>query len=245
MQQEEETSIETKCIFCDKILQKHEMVRYRRAISCIDCAVKQKNASNITMTPFYYFAGLGCLIGLTNFIYFTFHGLIFMPSNITSYVQPLVPYFAGMTTTLILISFGLYAISHDNLRIAGVIGMLTSLLAAATSALALFDYITTGPTYINEVVTYTKTLNYYPTTLATYSLLGLVAGIVILLHIADYKTENASIASAAFFFLSAFISMTTWTWIYAGFVHAFTYALAFVFFVTRKQPTEVESIQPL
>ena len=235
MQQDEIDDVEIKCIFCKRDLQKHEMVRYRGAISCGDCAEKQKQGSKRTSKPFYYLAGIGCLIGILNFIYFTFHGLIFLPGNTTSYIQPLVPYFAGMSITLGLISFGFYMITRDNLRIAGIIGMLTALLGASTSALALFDFVTTGPYYVLESITYTKTLNYYPTTVATYSLFGLVAAIVILLHMTDFKTENVSVASAAFFFISAAIVMTTSTLIIAVFIHAFTYALTFVFFITRER----------
>ncbi|MCJ7817534.1 MAG: hypothetical protein MUP60_01680, partial [Candidatus Thorarchaeota archaeon] len=112
------------------------MIRYRGAISCMDCAQKQKQGSKLTSKPFFYLAGIGCLIGIVNFIYFTFHGLIFLLGNETSYIQPLA-IFAGMTITLCLISFGLYMITRDNLRIAGIIGMLTALLAASTTALAL------------------------------------------------------------------------------------------------------------
>ena len=245
LQQEKENDIEIKCIFCERDLLKHEMIRYRGAISCRDCAEKQKHGSKLTSKPFYYLAGIGCLIGIVNFVYFTFHGLILLPGNETSYIQPLVPYFTGMTITLSVISFGLYMITRDNLRIAGIIGMLTALLAASTSALALFDFTTTGPYYVLESITYTKTLNYYPTTLAIYSLFGLVAGIVILMHMTDFKTENVSIASAAFFFSSAGIVMTTWTWYLAGLIHAFTYALTFAFFITRERRFEEESIQPL
>ncbi|TFG98272.1 hypothetical protein E4H12_06585 [Candidatus Thorarchaeota archaeon] len=245
MQQEVDNHIEIKCIFCERDLQKHEMIRYRGAISCMDCAEKQKQGSKLTSKPFFYLAGIGCLIGIVNFIYFTFHGLIFLPGNETSYIQPLASYFAGMTITLGLISFGLYMITRENLRIAGIIGMLTALLAASTTALALFDFATMGPYFVLDSITYTKTLNYYPTTLATYSLFGLVAAIVILLHMSDFKTENVSIASASFFLLSASIVMTTWTWYLVGLIHAFTYVLTFAFFVTRERPFEEEPIQLL
>jgi hypothetical protein len=245
LHQDENNDVEIKCIFCERDLQKHEMVRYRGAISCGVCAEKQKRESKLTSKPFFYLAGIGCLIGIVNFIYFTFHGLILLPGNETSCIQPLVPYFAGMTITLSLISFGFYMITRDNLRIAGIIGMLTALIAALTSALALFDFVTTGPYYVVESITYTKTLNYYPNTLGTYTLFLLVAAIVILLHMADFKTENVSIASAALFLLSAGIVMTTSTWILAGLIHASAFALTFAFFVTRVKWFEEEAIQPL
>ena len=236
-------NIVIKCIFCDKELESSEMVRFRGAISCRDCAEKQKKGSKLPSTPFFYLAGIGCLIGIVNFVYFTFHGLIYLPGNVTSYIHPLTSYFAGMTMTLVLISFGLYMITRDNLRIAGFIGMLTALLAASTSALALFDFTAMGPYFVVESITYTKTLNYYPTALTTYSLFALVAAIVILLHMTDFKTENVSIASAGFFFISASVAMTAWTWYLAGLIHAFTYALTFAFFVTRERLIEEEPIQ--
>lgn len=245
LQKEEDNHVEIKCIFCERDLQKHEMIRYRGAISCRDCAEKQKKVSKLTSTPFFYLAGIGCLIGIVNFVYFTFHGLIYLPGNMTSYIQPLTSYFAGMTMTLVLISFGLYMITRDNLRIAGFIGMLTALLAASTSALALFDFTAMGPYFVVESITYTKTLNYYPTALATYSLFALVAAIVILLHMTDFKTENVSIAAAGFFLISASVAMTAWTWYLAGLIHAFTYALTFAFFVTRERLIEEEPIQLL
>jgi hypothetical protein len=123
--------------------------------------------------------------------------------------------------------------------------MLTALLAASMSAIAGIDFITTGPYYVYNSITYTKTLNYYPTTLATYSLFALVAAISILLHLSVIKEENISIASAGLFLISATVAMTSWTWIIAGFVHAVTYAVTFGFFVTRKRRFEEEPIMPL
>jgi hypothetical protein len=242
---ENEQSSEIKCIFCGNPLRKSEMVRYRGSIACRECAEKQRDAAILNSTTFYYLAAIGCLVALINFIYFTFHGLVFLPLSGPSYVQPLVPYFLAMTVALILISFGLFAISRENLPFAGIIGVLVSLLAAAMSAISLHDFVTNGLTYILDSVTYTKTLNYYSTTLATYSLFCLIAGIVILLHITDYKTENTSIVSASFFLISAFVAMTTWTWIYAGFIHAFTYAVTFAFFITREKKSGQYPIESL
>lgn len=245
MTDDENNNVEIKCIFCEKELEQNEMVRYKGVISCRECAEKQKPLSNMMSKPFLYLAGIGCLVGMVNFLYFTIHGYLFAHIYGSAYIQPLVPYFTGMIIALVLISPGLYVINRVHLHVAGIIGMLAALAAASTSALALIDFVTTGPYFIVESITYTKTLTFYPDAIATYTIFGFVAGLSILLHMANIKTENIPLASAALFLLSSALVMTSWTLLYASFIHILTYAVTFVFFVTRKQIFEEEPIKPL
>ncbi|TFG31618.1 hypothetical protein EU528_05750 [Candidatus Thorarchaeota archaeon] len=238
----DDNDIEVKCIFCEKDLDRSEIVRYRGAISCRECADKQKPTSSPMMKPFVYLAGIGCLIGMLNFLLFALHGLLYASIN---YIQPLGAFFAGMVVTLVTISFGLYAINQVNFHIASIIGMLTALLTAIFSALAAIDFVANGPYFVIEEITYTKTLNYYPTALATISLFCIVAAISILMHISNTKTENVSLASAGMLFVSAGVAMSSWTWLVAGFITAITFALTFAFFVSRKRIFQEEDIQPL
>ncbi len=245
MTEDENNNVEIKCIFCEKELEQHEMVRYKGAISCRECAEKQEPISKLRSKPLFYLAGIGCLVGIVNFVYFTFHLLVFMPVEGIDYIQPLVPYLAAMTITLILVSFGLYAVNSMHLPKVGIISMLTALLMGSTYALALYDFVTDGPYYVIESITYTKTLTYYPNLLASYSLFAMIAAIGILLHMSNFKTENVSIASASFLLISAVMVMFPVQIVINGFIHAFTWAVTFVFFVTRKQIIEEEPIKPL
>ncbi|MCK4567060.1 MAG: hypothetical protein KAU48_07100 [Candidatus Thorarchaeota archaeon] len=245
MTEDENNDIDVKCVFCGKELEQHEMVRFRGAISCRECAEKQKPLSNPIAKPFLYLAGVGCLVGMVNFLYFTIHGYLLTPIYLSAYIQPLVPYYTGMIITLVLFSLGLYYINRIHLHVASIIGMLTALIAASISALALIDFVTTGPYYIVESITYTKMITYYPNAIAAYSIFGFVAGLSILLHMANIKTENIPLASAGLFLLSAALVMTSWTLLYASFIHVLAYAVTFVFFVTRKPIFEEEPIKPL
>ena len=245
MTEDESNNIEIKCIFCEKELEKHEMVRYKGAISCRECAEKQKPLSDPITKPFLYLAGVGCLVGIVTFLYFTIHGYLFAPIYESAYIQPLVLYYIGMTITLVLFSLGLYAINRVHLHVAGIIGSLTSLFAASISALSLIDFVTTGPYYIVESTIYIKSITFYPSAIAAYTVFGFVAGLSILLHMANIKTENIPIASAGLFLLSSALVMTSWTLIYASSIHVLTFAITFVFFVTRKQIYEEEPIKPL
>lgn len=246
MTEDENNNVQIKCIFCEKELDQHEMVRFRGAISCRECADKQKPLSNPIITkPFLYLAGVGSLIGLVNILYFTIHGYLFTHIYQSAYIQPIVLYFSGMIITLVLFSLGLYAINRVHLHVAAIIGMLTALLVSSISAISLIDFITTGPYYIVDSITYTKTLSYYPDAIAAYTIFGFVAGLSILLHMANIKTENIPLAAVALFLLSSAFAMTSWAMLYASFTHILTYAVTFVFFVTRKEIFEEEPIKPL
>ncbi len=245
MTEDENNIVEIKCIFCEKELEQNEMVRFRGAISCRECAEKQKPPSNLITKPFLYLAGVGCLVGMVTILYFVIHGYLLTPIYQFDYIQPIVPYYTGMIITLVLFSVGLYAINRIHLHVAGIIGVLTALVAASVSALAMLDFVTTGPYYIVESTTYIKTLTFYPNVIAAYTIFALVAGLSILLHMANIKTENIPIASAALLLLSSALVMTSWTLLYASLLHILTYAVTFVFFVTRKQIFEEEPIKPL
>jgi hypothetical protein len=155
-----------KCSFCDRELERSEMVRYRGAISCRDCAEKQEPVSNPILRPFVYFAGIGCLIGMLNFIFFTGNYTLYALVYPASYIQPLGPFFAGLTVTVILLAVGLYAINRVYFYIGSLISVLFGILAAASSAFALYDFIVAGPYYEIEGTIHTKTIGYYPTALA-------------------------------------------------------------------------------
>jgi len=237
--------LEIKCSFCERTLERSEIVRYRGAISCRECAEKKSTQSKPMIKPFVYLAGIGCLIGMLTFIYFTLDVTLYSQVFSESYIQPLVPFYAGMTATIVLVSLGLYAINRVHLFQASIVGVLMGILAASSSAMALYDFVTLGPYFVIEEITFTKTIYYYPTVLATYSLFVIVAALSILLHMANIKTETVSIASVALFLLSASIVMSIWTWIIAGALNTLTYAVAFGFFVSRKSVYDEEPIQPL
>jgi hypothetical protein len=237
--------LEIKCNFCGRKLERSEMVRYRGAISCRKCAEEMESKSKPVIKPFIYVAGIGCLVGMVTFIYFTLDVLLYSQISPESYIQPLVPFFTGLTIAMVLVSFGLYAINRVELYQASIISVLVGILTAIPSVIALFDFLTTGPYYVIEEITYTKTLNYYPTVIAAYSLFAIVTALAILLHLTNTKTEIVSIASAALFLVSASVVMSNWTWIIAGFLNTLTYAVAFGFFVSRRVTYDEELIQPL
>ncbi|MHA1138524.1 MAG: ATP synthase subunit I [Candidatus Thorarchaeota archaeon] len=171
MVENNDNDVEVKCIFCEKDLERSKMVRYRGAISCRECAEKQKQkaGSNPIIRPFFYLAGIGCLIGMLNFIYFTFDVYLYSQIDPASYIQPLGLFFGGMVVTIALMAMGLYAINRVHLYISSIVGVLTGIVAAASSVLAVYDFVTAGPYYVIEMVTYTKTISYYPTALVMYA----------------------------------------------------------------------------
>jgi len=236
---------EVKCIFCGKPLDRSEMVRYRGAISCKDCADKQKSDQIPNLQVYNYFAALGCLVGIFSFIYFSFHVQLYSLIYQVSYIQPLLPFFSGLLVTVSLISLGLYAINRVQLFAASVVGLLMGILAAATSAFSIFDLVTNGPYYIVETTTYIKTIDYYPMILVTYSLFAITVALAILLHMANTRTEYTSIASAALFLLSSAIVMPILSWIVVGTLNALAFAVAFAFFLTRRPMYEEAPIQPV
>jgi len=237
--------LEIKCSFCERTLERSEIVRYRGAISCRECAEKNSTQSNPMIKPLVYLAGIGCLIGMLTFIYFTLNVTLYSQVYPESYIQPLVPFYAGLTLTVVLVSLGLYAINRVQLFQASIVGVLMGILAASSSAMALYDFVTTGPYFVIDEITITKTIFYYPTVLATYSLFVIVTALAILLHMANTKTETVSIASAALFLLSSSIVMSIWTMIVAGAVNTLAYAVVFGFFVSRRSIYDEEPIQPL
>ena len=238
-----DTETQVNCIFCGKDLApSDDKVRYRGAISCRECAEKQESTSSPMMKPFVYLAGIGCIIGMLTFVGFGIHGLLFAS---TDYIQPVGSFFAGMTVALVTISFGLYVINRNYLLVGSFIGMLTALVTAIVSGLAVLDFVTNGPYYtINDAI-YTKTLSYYSTAVGTISLFCLVTALAILMHMTNTRTDNVSIASAGMMFVSAGIALYSWTWFLPSFITAFAFALTFIFFVSRKQISEEEDIQPL
>ena len=108
----ESEDYEVKCIFCGNLLDCSEMVRYRGAISYKECADKQKSNPNPNLHINYYLAGIGCLIGIFSFIYFSLHIQLNSLIYPVSYVQPLVPFFSGIFIAVSLISIALYTIKN-------------------------------------------------------------------------------------------------------------------------------------
>ena len=221
------------------------MVRYRGAISCRDCAEKQKISSNPTLKPFFFLAGIGCLIGMLTFVYFILHVLYFSSIHPESYIQPLVPFFGGMTITIVLITLGLYAINRVDLIAASIASIIFGLFAAISNALAVYDFITTGPYFVIGNTTYTKNIGYYPMALASYSLFALIAALAILLYMTNTKTDNLSLASIGLLLLSSVIAVSNSYWIIAGPINVVVFAVLFAFFMTRRRAYEEGPIQPL
>jgi len=132
-----------------------------------------------------------------------------------------------------------------NLFAASLVSILMGFIAAGTSAFALLDLIINGPYYIEETMTYIKTINYYPMILVTYSLFTITVALAILLHMANTRTEYSSIASAALFLLSSAIVMPILSWIVVGTLNALAFSVAFVFFVSRRRIYDEAPIQPV
>lgn len=245
MVESDNDDVEVKCIFCQKDLERSEMVRYRGAISCKECAEKKNSGSKPISKTFFYLAGIGSLIGMVTFIFFSFNVHLFSLINPESYIQPVVPFFGGMLITIALISLGLYAINRIHLFVASIVSVLTCVIAAVSSALAVFDFVVDGPYYAVEAVIYIKTVTYYSMTLGTFSLFTIVAGLAILLHMANIRTEYLSIASASLFLLASIFIVPILGWLVTGIVNAIVYTVAFAFFMTRRRVYEEEPIQPL
>ena len=240
------TEFEVNCIFCGKDLgPSDEKVRYRGAISCVECANKQKGSAEPVLRPFYYLAGIGCIVGMLTFAYFTAHVFLFSNIDPESYIQPLVPFYGGLTITVALLSLGLYAINRVHLFIASIVGVLVSIYTSVISGLAVYDVVVNGPYFVIEEITFTKTVNYYSSAIGAYSLFAFVIALAILLHMTNIKTEIVSIAAAALFLLATTIAMSIFTWLIAGFINILVYLVAFVFFVTRRRIYEEAAIQPL
>lgn len=182
---------------------------------------------------------------MLTFIYFTSNVFYFSTIHPESYVEPLVPFFGGMTITIVLITLGLYAINRVYFIAGSIACVIFGFFAAVSNALAVYDFIITGPYFVRGSTTYTKNIGYYPTALVTYSLFAIVAALAILLYIANTRTENISLVSAGLLILSSFIAMSNFMWIVAGPLNVVAFAVLFGFFVTRRRVYEEYPIQPL
>lgn len=237
--------IKVKCIFCQKELDRSEMVRFRGAISCRECAKKQKPSSNPILKPFFYLAGFGCLIGMVTSIYFSFHVHFFANINPESYIQPIVELFGGMAVTIALMSLGLYAINRLHLFAASIVGLLMGTITAICNALAVYDFVVDGPYYVTETGIHTKTISYYPIPIVLISLFAIIAASSILLHMTNIRTEYVSLIAAGLLLFSSILVIPIMSWIVTGTLNALVYAAVFIFFMTRRRIYAEADIQSL
>jgi hypothetical protein len=239
-----------KCVFCGKEINPEAAVRYRGALACPECAASHREVKQFNETPFYYAASIGCLVGLVNVLYAMMHALQYAWLGPTIYQPPLELYIALFTISVPLQALGLYALHRLELHKVGTVALLVGLITTLTLVVALFDLITTGPAYTLNETLFFKSFNYYASASALYALFMLVAGLEIILYIGRTKIENWTLAAAAMYLVGGGTAPFSYVVPPFGIVHSITYALAFIYFFTRRrsivpEPIETVEYQPM
>jgi hypothetical protein len=240
-----ETSSILTCTFCGKDLSKDEIVRYRGALSCKTCAQAQEPVKDFNERPFFLLAALGTLIGLFVVTVSVIDALSFYPMQFDFYVPQLGFYFSGIFFALILQGFGVYALNRTDLHSVAIITSLATVIAAVAQIVAIWDLATNGPYYVFNSVTYTKGFVYYSYATAAYTLFAIAVGLGILFMLTKTKLENTSIAAGGLYLVGGSLGVFGFLWPPFGFLHILMYAVAFVFFFTRKEIVEKEPIETL
>ena len=241
---DEKQSILT-CIFCGKELSKSEMVRYRGAISCKDCAKSQEPVKDFKERPFFLLASIGTLIGLFVVTVTVAQVFSFVPMQIDLYIPNMTFYFGGLAIALILQGFGVYALNRSQIQSVGILGALTAFVSAIAQIIAIWDLAIDGPYYVIGSTTFTKGFGYYSYTTVTYTLFSLAVGIGILLLIGNVKLDNTSVVAGAMYLVGGSIGAFGYVWPPMGVLHIFMYVAAFVFFFTRKEIVEKDPVESL
>lgn len=233
------------CTFCGKELSKDEMVRYRGALACRDCALAQKPIEDFNERPFFLLAAIGTLVGLFVVIISAIEALTFVPMQFDFYIPHMAFYFGGMAIALLLQSFGVYALNRAEIHSVAIITALATIIASIAQAVALLDLVMNGPYYIFESITYTKGFMYYSYTTVSYSLFTIAVGLAILFEFTRAKLDNTSIAAGGLYLMGGSLGAFGYLWPPLGFLHILMYIVAFLFFFTRKDIVEEEPIETL
>jgi hypothetical protein len=237
---EPEKESTVKCVFCGKQLEKSEIVRYRGAISCRDCAKEHGPTKQFNERPFYIIAGLGCIIPIPAILYMVIHGLMFAPLP-GPYAPPLTIYFTALIISIPMQAVGLYALNWVELPRAAILTTVLSFVIMLIQTASLYDFIL-GPTYVVESIAFPKDYLYYSLATTTYTFFMATAGVAILLGLGRTRLDNPAAAAAAMYILGSGTNLFQQILPTVGFVHVFIYAVAFVFFMTREDVNEPESI---
>lgn len=236
---EQETTL--KCIFCGKELEKHEIIRYKGALACRDCAHEKGPTKQFNERPFYIIAGLGCIIPIPAILYTVMHGLMFAPLP-GLYSPPLAVYFGAFVISIPLQALGLFALNKTELPRVAILTTVIAIVLTIIQAQALYDFVVLGPTYLGESVILAKDFVYYSLAMVTYTLFMVTAGGAILFGLGRTRLDNPAIAAAGMYILGSGTNLFHQLIPAVGFVHVFIYAVAFVFFMTRENVKEPDAI---
>lgn len=222
-----------------------EAVRYRGALSCKDCALSQKPVKEFNETPYYSLASFGCLVGLIATLYAMLHALQYAHQGPSIYVPPLVIYLGALFISVPLQSLGLLALNRVDLPKVAAVSFIVGILATAILVASLYDWLTTGPYYLVEEVVLIKDYYYYGWANFMYVLFIFTAGAGILLYVGRISIENSAIATAGLYFLAGGLNPFGYVLPPVGPVHSLLYAVAFIFFFTRKEVNERQPVETL
>lgn len=237
---------EIRCVFCDRKLSREEVVRYRGAISCRECASSQEQTPHMAARPFFLLASIGCIIGLMTVEFNLIYDLMYRQVLLSSYIPPLPLYFTGLSIAVILQSLGFYAMNKPINKNVGILVVIVGLLVALLQIFSVMDIFVNGPfVMIEEVLIPKDFTNYFSTTHLVYSIFVLAAGLSILVEIGHTRIENTAIAAGALYLVSGVTVASAYIWPAVGFLHIVMYAVAFVYFITRRETPEEKPITTL
>ncbi len=241
-----EKKSEVKCIFCHKELSGEQIVRYRGAISCRECALSQEQTPRLRARPVFLLASIGCIIGLLTVEFNMLYDLMYRQVLLSSYIPPLPAYLAGLSIAVILQSFGFYAFNKPFNKRVGIMVASVGFITALLQIFSVMEIIVNGPFIVTEETLYPKDFtNYFSTTHLVYSLFVLVAGLSIVVEIGRTKIQNIAIAAGVLYIASGVMGASAYIWLPVGLLHILMYATAFVFFITRKEAPEEQPITTL
>ena len=165
---------------------------------------------------------------------------------LSSYIPPLPLYFAGLSIAVILQSLGFYVINRPINKNIGIVVVIVGLVTALLEIFSVMDIIVNGQFVMIEDVIYPKDFtNYFSTAHLAYSLFVLVAGLSILVEIGRTRIQNIAIAAGALYLVSGATAASAYIWPVVAFTHVLLYAVAFVYFVTRRVTPEEKPITTL
>ncbi len=241
----DESSDILTCIFCGKELGKEDIVRYEGALAHRTCALSQEQVKDFKERPFFLLAALGTLIGLFVVTISVIEALTFTPMQFDFYIPHMTFYFSGISIALILQGFGVYALNRTYLYSVAIITALVTFVAGFVQILAVLDLVTNGPFYVFDNISYVKGFTYYSYTSVAYVLFSIAVGLGILLLLSRIKLDNTSIAAGVLYLVGGSLGVFGYLLPPFGFLHIMMYAVAFLFFFTRKEIVEMEPIETL
>lgn len=236
---EKDTTV--KCVFCGKELDKDTMVRYRGALACRNCAKEKGPTRQFNERPFYILAAIGCIVAIPTILYTVMHGLILGPLPGT-YSPPMAVYFGGFVISIPFQALGFLALNKTELPKVAILTTILSLGLMAIQAWSLYDFVVNGPTYLVETTVHPKDFTYYSLATVTYTLFMATAAGAILIGYGRTNLNNPAVAAGGMYLLGSGTNLFIQILPTVGFFHVFIYAVAFVFFMTRQDVREPDSI---